>query len=35
LVQAGKKDLIYKSAKKLFNKYGIKKVSIDMIVNKA
>lgn len=35
MVQAGKKDLIYKSAKKLFNKYGIKKVSIDMIVNKA
>ncbi len=30
-----KKTLIYKSAKKLFEKHGIKKVSIDMIVQKA
>ncbi len=30
-----KKNLIYNSAKKLFEKHGIKKVSIDMIVKKA
>ncbi len=32
---ANKKKLIYKVAKKLFEKQGIKKVSIDMIVQKA